>query len=141
MDRKVVLVTGSSRGIGKAAIIEFAKNNGSNYVGILDDNPYCIMDFYDIVKDYQEDNEKLKILGLLIIKYKGRQNLTKDLEDNILQNYAKKMHTKVFDTKIRESVKCQEAQTMRVSLLDYAPKSTVALDYINLVDEILNDLF
>lgn len=28
-------------------IIDFAKSNGASYVGILDDNPYAIMDFYD----------------------------------------------------------------------------------------------
>lgn len=99
-----------------------------------------IMDFYEMIKEYQEDNDDLSILGLLIIKYKGRQNLTKDIEDNLLPNYAKEMHTKVFNTKIRESVKCQEAQTMRKSLFDYAPKSTTAIDYNNLINEILKEV-
>lgn len=99
-----------------------------------------IMDFYSMIQEYQEDNENLDILGLLIIKYKGRQNLTKDIEDNLLPNYAKEMNTKVFNTKIRESVKCQEAQTMRTSLFDYAPKSTTAIDYNTLIDEILKEI-
>ncbi|MGN1458499.1 MAG: ParA family protein [Acutalibacteraceae bacterium] len=99
-----------------------------------------IMDFYDTIKEYQEDNEKLSILGLLIIKYKGRQNLTKDIEDNLLPEYAKQMNTKVFKTRIRESVKCQEAQTMRESIFDYAPKCTTAVDYDKLIDEILAEV-
>lgn len=99
-----------------------------------------IMDFYETIKEYQEDNEQLSILGLLIIKYKGRQSLTKDIEENLLPEYAKQMDTKVFNTKIRESVKCQEAQTMRQSIFDYAPNCTTAVDYNSLVDEILKEV-
>lgn len=96
-----------------------------------------LMDFYETVKEYQEDNDKLNILGLLKIKYKGRQSLTRDIEENLLPEYAKKMNTKVFRTAIRESVKCQEAQTLRQSLFEYAPKSTTAIDYNTLIDEIM----
>ena len=99
-----------------------------------------IMDFYEMIKEYQEDNEKLTILGLLIIKYKGRQSLTRDIEENLLPRYAKQMHTKVFNSRIRESVKCQEAQTMRQSIFDYAPKCTTAIDYNTLIDEILEEV-
>lgn len=99
-----------------------------------------IMDFYEMIKEYQEDNEALKILGLLIIKYKGRQNLTKDIEDNLLPGYAEQMQTKVFETHIRESVKCQEAQTLRMSIFDYAPKCSTAIDYDALIDEILQEV-
>ena len=99
-----------------------------------------MMDFYDTIKEYQEDNEKLQILGLLIIKYKGRQSLTKDIEDNLLPQYAEYMHTKIFESRIRESVKCQEAQTLRMSIFDYAPNSTTAIDYNNFVDELIREV-
>lgn len=99
-----------------------------------------ILDFYEIIEEYQEDNESLCILGLLIIKYKGRQSLTKDIEDNLLPKYAKDMKTKIFNTRIRESVKCQEAQTMRTSIFEYAPKCTTSIDYNNLIDEILKEV-
>jgi chromosome partitioning protein len=99
-----------------------------------------MMDFYDTIKEYQEDNEKLQILGLLIIKYKGRQSLTKDIEDNLLPQYADYMHTKIFESRIRESVKCQEAQTLRMSIFDYAPNSTTAIDYSNFVDELIREV-
>ena len=99
-----------------------------------------IMDFYEMIKEYQEDNEQLSILGLLIIKYKGRQSLTKDIEENLLPEYAQKMNTKVFNTRIRESVKCQEAQTMRKSIFDYSPDCTTAIDYNTLIDEILKEV-
>lgn len=96
-----------------------------------------LMDFYETVKEYQDDNDELSILGLLKIKYKGRQSLTRDIEENLLPEYAKEMNTKVFRTAIRESVKCQEAQALRISLFDYAPKSTTAIDYSALIDEIM----
>ena len=99
-----------------------------------------IMDFYETIKEYQEENTTLKILGLLIIKYKGKQNLTREVEEEILPDYASQMGTKVFSTKIRESVKCQEAQTLRMSIFDYAPSCTTAIDYRELVQEMLNDL-
>lgn len=99
-----------------------------------------IMDFYDIIKEYQEDNEVLTTLGLLIIKYKGRQTLTRDIEDNLLPVYAQDMETKIFNTKIRESVKCQEAQTLCVSIFDHAPNCTTAIDYDAFVDEILEEV-
>ena len=99
-----------------------------------------IMDFYETIKEYQEDNEQLSILGLLIIKYKGRQSLTKDLEENLLPSYATQMNTKVFETRIRESVKCQEAQTLRISLFDYAPNCTTAIDYDAFIEEILKEV-
>ena len=98
-----------------------------------------LMDFYETVSEYQEDNNNLIILGLLKIKYKGRQSLTRDIEENLLPEYAKKMNTKVFRTAIRESVKCQEAQTLRQSLYEYAPKSTTAIDYNTLIDEIMEE--
>lgn len=96
-----------------------------------------IQDFFDIVKEFQEDNEDLKVLGLLKVKYKGRQNLTADIEKNTLPEYAKEMNSKVFKTAIRESVKCQEAQTLGMRLSEYAPKSTTAEDYETLCKEIM----
>ena len=50
------------------------------------------------------------------------------------------MNTKVFKTRIRESVKCQEAQTMRQSIYNYSPTCTTAIDYNKLIDEILDEL-
>lgn len=96
-----------------------------------------VLDFYSTVQEYKEVNTNLNVLGLLIIKYKGRQNLTKDIEDNLLPQYAAAMHTQVFENKIRESVKCQEAQTLQQSLFTYAPNCTTATDYANLTAEIL----
>ncbi len=97
-----------------------------------------LADFYSTIKDYKEGpNEKLQIAGILRIKYKGRQNLTREIEDEILPQLAKDMDTKLFKTVIRESVKCQEAQTLQQSLFDYAPTCTTAEDYTAFLKELL----
>lgn len=94
-----------------------------------------LMDFFETVKIIKEENEKLKILGLLKIRYKGRQNLTKEIEDYILPDAAKQMKSKVFDTAIRESVKCQEAQSTKTPLFTYSPSCTTAVDYDEFVEK------
>lgn len=98
-------------------------------------------DFVTVMNTYKKRiNPSLKILGVLIIKYKGRLALTKDLECNLLPSIVNDMATKVFNTRIRESVKCQEAQALNMSLLEYAPSCTTAEDYLHLTEEILGDL-
>lgn len=99
-----------------------------------------MLDFVDVMNSYKKRiNPGIQILGVVMIKYKGRQSLTKDLEDNLIPGIIKDMNTKLFNTKIRESVKCQEAQALNQSLLQYAPSSTTAADYIQLADEILKE--
>ena len=76
----------------------------------------------------RRQNPKLAITGLLLTKYSGRTNLSKSARD-ALDIDAGKIGTKLFDTHIRECVKCQEAQAMKRNLYDYAPSCTTAEDY------------
>ena len=99
-----------------------------------------IADFYKELKEYQDDNEDLSVLGLLIIKYQGRQKLTQSLEEQFLPDLAANMDSKVFKTRIRESVKCREAQTQHQSLFKYAPTCSTAIDYNAFIDEILAEV-
>ena len=99
-----------------------------------------LYDFYSTLKEFQDDNEKLRILGVLKVKYKKNQNLTKDLEEKTLPKYASDMSTKIFKTAIRESVKCKEAITGRMRLSKYAPGSTVESDFSDLTDEVLKEV-
>ena len=57
-----------------------------------------LYDFYEPFVEFQEDNENLKILGILKVKYKEKQNLTKELEDAVLPKYASDMKTKVLNS-------------------------------------------
>ena len=84
----------------------------------------------------KRSNPKLKIAGLLLIKYKQRQILAQEVK-TALEELSKKMKTTVFKTTIRESSACQKAQASRKTLIKYAPKSTTAVDYYKFVEELL----
>ena len=51
---------------------------------------------------------------------------------------AAKMKTEVLEPPIRATIKVQSAQRAKRNLLDYAPKSTAALDYMEIVKQLLN---
>lgn len=80
-------------------------------------------------------NQNLKILGMVLIKYSDRLNICKEISEG-LPRVAESLKTKVFETKIRESVSCRESQSARESIFDYAPTSTTAQDYMSMCDEI-----
>ena len=97
-----------------------------------------LVQLHDTIEDIKKyTNPNLKVDGLLLVKYSNRTNLEKGIVES-LPEYAKLFDTRVYNTKIRESVKAREAQVKQVSIFDWAPKCTTAADYKNLVDEILN---
>ena len=81
-------------------------------------------------------NRNLNILGLLIVKYKQRTSLGRNLKAD-LEGIATKMGTKLFETTIRESIKVQEAQALQIPLNKYAPYCTSEMDYESYVEELL----
>ncbi len=84
-------------------------------------------------------NPKLTITGMVLIKYAERLNLCKEISTG-LPEVAKMFNTKVFSTRIRESVSCREAQSARKTIYDYNGKSTTAQDYLALCEEIKGDM-
>lgn len=99
-----------------------------------------VMDFTEAIELAQENNEKLKVLGILTIKAKVRTNKSKRMNE-FANTIAEKLNTMVFNTKIRESVACSEALTeYLVPLHQYAPNSTTAIDYREFVTELLEIL-
>lgn len=83
-------------------------------------------------------NRELKVNGLLLVQYRANTNLQKDISTE-LEEIAGKLGTKVYHTRIRDSIKVKESQTVRKLLIDYAPKCTSELDYEAFVDELLAD--
>lgn len=81
-------------------------------------------------------NQNLTIAGMVLIKYADRLNICKDISEE-LPKVADMMNTKVFNSKIRESVSCRESQSARKSIYEYAPNCTTAQDYLDLCEEIL----
>ena len=88
----------------------------------------------------RRQNRNLKIIGLLLIKYNKRTLLSREVKSS-LEEIAKSMNTKVFETTIRESTKAREAQAVRETLIHYDAKSTTAQDYSSFVDELLKEEF
>ena len=86
----------------------------------------------------RRQNRNLKIIGLLLIKYNKRTLLSREVKSS-LEEIAKSMNTKVFETTIRESTKAREAQAVRETLIHYDAKSTTAQDYSSFVDELLKE--
>lgn len=80
-------------------------------------------------------NPGLKIAGLLLTRYTARQNLTKDTAE-ILEDAARQMGTRLFNTRIRESVSIREAQAMGQDVFSYNPHSNGATDYNKLIEEL-----
>ena len=94
---------------------------------------------YDSInKTKKRFNPNLKISGLLLVQYDIRTILARDVK-KALKEIAEQIDTKVFKTYIRKCVKVPEAQTSRELLINYAPKCTSSKDYIELVDEILEE--
>lgn len=84
-------------------------------------------------------NPNLKISGLLITKYNGRQNLSKTLMEQI-EAAAAVLGTKVFQTKIRESVAIREAALEQSDIFKEAPKAKATLDYDAFIEEFLGGI-
>ena len=98
-----------------------------------------IQQLYDtIMAVKRRQNKELTIAGLLLVRYSGRSNLERETRESIEQS-AKQMKTKLFKTVIRECVKTKEAQEQNKLLIDYAPKCTTCLDYIDFSKELIKN--
>jgi len=80
-------------------------------------------------------NHALQITGILITKYSPRKVLSRDTAE-LLAKTAADHSTKVFSTKIRECIALAEAVATQADIFTYAPRSTAAADYTNLLTEI-----
>ena len=58
----------------------------------------------------------------------------------IANKLAEKLDTKIFDTKIRNSVALSENVYVHKGITEYDKKSMAANDYINLIEEIKKEL-
>jgi chromosome partitioning protein len=84
-------------------------------------------------------NKELKILGLLLVKYSDRTHLNRAVCE-MVEDAAKEMNTKIFNTKIAESIKVKEAQGMQITLKTHAPDSKPFINYMELTEEILSEV-
>lgn len=81
-------------------------------------------------------NPELKITGIVLTRYNGRAVISREIAEQT-EATAAALHTKVFNTKIRECTAVKEAQVMKQNIFTYAPRSNAAKDYRALVEEII----
>lgn len=79
-------------------------------------------------------NRDLQIAGILVTRYNGRANINSSIYES-LQEISKSLNARVFDTRIRETVKIKEAQAQFLPILDYAEKCSAVEDYRAFIEE------
>lgn len=88
----------------------------------------------DAVKKYANPN--LSIAGVLLTRYNARSTLSREIHE-AAQEAARQLQTVVFKSSIREAVAVREAQLLKQSLQQYAPKAKVTQDISAYIDELL----
>lgn len=99
---------------------------------------YSLQGLYQLkqsITDAQQINKGLRIGGIVFTKHSTRTVLARDLTE-VIKSKCQELEIPVYNTTIREGVAIREAQTQRMSIFKYAPKSNVAKDYKQLIKEI-----
>ena len=86
----------------------------------------------------QKRNPNIKIKGILLTRFIARTVISKNVI-TVLEGLTKQLGTKVFDTKIRESIALREAQMLNKDIFSYARYSNGAFDYEKLAGEMLDE--
>lgn len=91
---------------------------------------------YDINRG--TDNNRVKILGVLLTHYRGQTTLNQTIRDT-LEVISKQINTKLFNNLIRDSIIFSDSQFNKsVCLLRY-PTHNATLDYIGFINEVIKD--
>lgn len=79
-------------------------------------------------------NQNIKIAGILLTRFNVQTVLSREIADQ-LEKAAPQFGTKVFKTRIRESISIKEAQVKQQSIFNYDLKCNGARDYLNFLRE------
>lgn len=92
---------------------------------------------YTLINGIRERyNNKLNLAGLLLVKYKPRQTLSKLIKES-LEKRAASYNTKVFNATIRDSVLIKKAFLLRENLFKKYENQPVTKDYQDFCYELL----
>ena len=80
-----------------------------------------------------------KIYGIVVTRFAPRMVLNKTMLET-LGKLAKRLGTKIFKTKIRESVAIRESQLVKKDIFSYSSRSGAAADYKALMAEVLKEV-
>jgi chromosome partitioning protein len=87
-----------------------------------------------IEKIKSRPNPNLQILGVVITLHDKRTTLGKDIQRQIDEVFKGKL----FKTTISKSIRLEESPAYRESIFTFAPRSSGALEYYSLTEEILS---
>ena len=79
-------------------------------------------------------NPNLQLLGVVITMHDKRTTLARDIHDQIGQVFGERL----FDTVITKSIRLEESPAYKESIFTFAPKSSGAMEYYSLSEEILS---
>jgi chromosome partitioning protein len=79
-------------------------------------------------------NPNLQLLGVVITMHDKRTTLAKDIHDQIGQVFGDRL----FNTVITKSIRLEESPAYRESIFTFAPKSSGAMEYYSLSEELLS---
>lgn len=91
----------------------------------------------DAVRQYC--NKDLIIKGILLTRYSKRSILSKDMAA-MIEETAKTLGTRLFNTKIRENIALKEAQARQQDIFTYSRKSNGGMDYMKFVSELTREV-
>lgn len=91
---------------------------------------------YDTAMMMKKTNKDLSIRGYILTNHNGRSKLVKSIT-NTIQKQATEMGLPFLGA-IRQGIAIREAQALKVSLYEYAPKSNPALDYLEVFKALEN---
>ncbi|MEO6487770.1 MAG: ParA family protein, partial [Thermoanaerobaculia bacterium] len=78
-------------------------------------------------------NPNLQLIGVVITMHDKRTTLAKDIHDQIGQVFGDRL----FNTVITKSIRLEESPAYKESIFTFAPKSSGALEYYSLSEELL----
>jgi chromosome partitioning protein len=87
-----------------------------------------------IEKIKSRPNPNLQILGVVITLHDRRTTLGRDIQNQIDEVFK----DKVFKTTISKSIRLEESPAYKESIFTFAPRSSGALEYYSLTEEILS---
>ncbi len=79
-------------------------------------------------------NPEIEVEGVLLTMYDKRTNLSVQVVEEVRNNF----NGNVFETVIPRNIRLGEAPSFGQSIFDYAPESSGAMAYMDLVNELLN---
>jgi chromosome partitioning protein len=87
-----------------------------------------------IEKIKSRPNPNLQLLGVVITLHDKRTTLGRDIQSQINEVFKEKL----FKTTISKSIRLEESPAYRESIFTFAPRSSGALEYYSLTEEILS---